>query len=206
MYRKRDADDNSKSEPPSNEIIDLRCVWAVEFYTPSQVSNLLRGFERLGWTTDDSLGVGHNPALWIQRTRESADGGGWLNLGPIQRPGGGIPFSFGRTAPLPIGVEYAHAAMYSLTSSVTCIVIGFVLDETQNRRFEQALRREKQTYITPLGGRRQRMMHPRTQKETDIRRLRAEMRELASGWLRAYLPGLFGPVEFWQGNTRPASS
>ena len=191
IYRKRDADDNSKSEPPSNEIVDLRCVWAVEFYTPSQVSNLLRGFEKLGWTTDDSLGVGHNPTLWIQRNRESTDGGGWLNLGPIQRLDGGMPFSFSRRAPLPIGVEYAHAAMYSLTSSVTCIVIGFVMDETQNRRFEQALRRDRQTYITPLRGRRHRIMHPRTQKETAIRELRAEMRELASGWLRVYLPGLF---------------
>ena len=94
MYRRRDADNNAKSELPSDEIIDLRCVWAVEFYTPSQVSNLLRSFEKLGWNTDDSLGVDHNPALWIQRTRESAYGGGWFNLGPIQRPGGGIPFSF----------------------------------------------------------------------------------------------------------------
>ena len=191
MYRRRDADNNAESEPPSDEIIDLRCVWAVEFYTPSQVSNLLRSFEKLGWNTDDSLGVDHNPALWIQRTRESAHGGGWLNLGPIHRPGGGIPFSFGRKAPLPIGVEYAHAAMYSLTSSVTCIVIGFVLDETQNRRFERALRHERQTYITPLRGRGHRIMDPRTQKETDIRKLRAEMRELAAGWLRAHLPGLF---------------
>ena len=154
MYRRRDADNNVKSEPPSDEIIDLRCVWAVEFYTPSQVSNLLRSFEKLGWNTDDSLGVDHNPARWIQRTRESAYGGGWLNLGPIQRPGGGIPFSFGRKAPLPIGVEYAHAAMYSLTSSVTCIVIGFVLDETQNRRFEQAIEaREADLHYAASGAR-----------------------------------------------------
>ena len=34
-------------------------------------------------------------------------------------------------------------------------------------------------------------MGPGTQKETDIRTLRAEMRELAADWLRAHLPGVF---------------
>ena len=193
-YRSHDADGNAESEPPSDEVINLRCIWAVEFYTPSQISKLLRGFEKLGWNTDDSLGVDHNPVLWIQRTRESAAGGGWLNLGPIQRPGGGRLFGFDRKAPLPTGVEYALATMYSLTSSITCIVIGFVLDKTQNRRFEQALRRKRQTYTMPLRGRRRRghqIMGPGTQKETDIRTLRTEMRELAADWLRAHLPGVF---------------
>lgn len=190
-YRSHDADYNARSEPPSDEVINLRCIWAVEFYTPSQISKLLRGFEKLGWNTDDCLGVPHDPTLWIKRARESADGGGWFNLGPIQRPDGCRPFGFGRKAPLPTGVEYALAVMYSLTSSITCIVIGFVLTETQNRRFEQALRRERETYITPLQGRGHRIMDPATQKETDIRTLRTEMRELAADWLRAHLPGLF---------------
>ena len=192
IYRRHDADDNAKSEPPSDEVIDLRCVWAVEFYTPSEISKLLRGFEKLGWNTDDSLGVDHNPSLWIQRARESPHGGGWFNLGPIQRPGGGRHFGVDRKAPLPLGVEYALAAMYNLTSSITCIVIGFVLDKTQNGRFEQALRRERQTYTVPLRRRRgHRIMGPVTQKGTDIRTLRAEMRELAAGWLRTHLPGFF---------------
>ena len=45
MYRRYDAADNAKSEPPSGEVIESRCVWAIEFYTPSQISKLLRGFE-----------------------------------------------------------------------------------------------------------------------------------------------------------------
>ena len=191
MYRKHDADDNAKTEPPSDEVIDLRCVWAVEFYTPSQISKLVRGFESLGWNTDDSLGLHHNPTRWVQCTRESPDGGGWLNLGAIQRPSGGIHFDFGRKAPLPSGVEYALAAMYSLTSSITCIVIGFVLEEGQNRRFEQALRQRRQTYLMPLRGRGHRIVDPSAQKATDIMTLRDEMRELAAGWFGAHLPGLF---------------
>ena len=190
-YRRRDADDNAKSEPPSDEVIDLRCVWAVEFYTPSQISKLLRGFESLGWNTDDSLGSDRNPTHWVQRNRELPHGGGWFNLGIIQRSGEGRDFGHGRKAPLPSGVEYALASMYSLRSSITCIVIGFVLDETQNSRFEQALRRRRQSYRIPLPGRWYRIANPSAQKETDIRTLRDEMREHAAGWFRAYLPGLF---------------
>ena len=191
MYRSRDADNNAKSEPPSDEVVDLRCVWAVEFYTPSQIPKLLRGFESLGWNTDDSFGFDRDPTRWVQRNRESQHGGGWFNLGPICRPGAGTHFGSYREAPLPIGVEYAQASMYSLTSSITCIVIGFVLDETQNRRFEQALRRERQTYGMPRRGQRYRIMDPTAQKESDIRALRAEMRAIAGGWFRAHLPGLF---------------
>ena len=152
MFRRHDADDNAKSEPPSGEVIDLHCVWAIEFYTPSHISKLLRGFESLGWNRDDTLGFDRNPTRWVQRNRELPHGGAWFNLGRIQRPGGGTNFGLYRQAPLPSGVKYALATMYSLTSSITCIAIGFVLDETQNRRFEQALRRTRRTYMVPLQG------------------------------------------------------
>ena len=81
--------------------------------------------------------------------------------------------------------------MYSLTSSITCIVIGFVLDETQNRRFEQAFetRETNLRYATP--GTEVPHYGSTAQKESDIRALRAEMRALAGGWFRAHLPGLF---------------
>ena len=191
QWRRNDAEDNAKSEPSSNEVIDSLCIWAVEFYTPSQTSELLRGFEKLGWNTEGLSGGYHNPALWIQRNRESSHGGGWFNLGTIRRPSEEMSFRHDRPAPLPSGVEYALASMYSLTSSITCIVIAFVLDETQNRRFEQALRRKRQTYTTPLRGSGYRIVKPASQKEADIRALRAEMREFAAGWFRSHLPGLF---------------
>ena len=191
VYRRRDAEGNARSEPPTDEVIDLRCVWAVEFYTPSQIAKLIRGIESLGWNNDDSLGFRRNPTHWIQRNRESSHGGGWFNLGPIQRPDGDALFGFSRKAPLPVGVKYATAAMYSLTSSITCIVVGFVLDETHNRCFEQALRQERQTYLKPGPKRSFAIVDPFAQKERDIKKLRADLRELASGWLYVHLPGLF---------------
>ena len=112
-WRKRDAESNSKSAPPPDEVIDLRCVWAVEVYTPSQIGALLRGFEKLGWDTGDPLSANRNPALWIQHNRESASGGGWMNLGFIRRPGASEFVGHTREAPLPAGVDYALAGLYS---------------------------------------------------------------------------------------------
>ena len=190
--RRRDEKNNIESEPPLDEVIDLRCVWAVEFYTPSQLSGLLSGFEELGWDKDEFARLNKNPAHWIQHRRESAHGGGVFNLGVIQRTGDKKSFfPPALRAPLPIGVEYARAMMHSLTSSLACIVICFVLDDTQNRRYEQALRRTRQTYMMPFSGHGYHIMDPRQQKITSIKTLRTGIRELAAGWFRDHFPGLF---------------
>lgn len=55
VARRRDDEENAKTEPATDELIDLRCVWAVEFYTPSQISHLLHGFERPGWNIEDPM-------------------------------------------------------------------------------------------------------------------------------------------------------
>ena len=191
IYRKRDEEDNAKSEPPSDEVIDLLCIWAIELYTPSQISELLHCFDRLGWNTGDFSGGYHNPARWIQKIRESSHGGAWLNLGTIRRPGEGNNLYFDRQAPLPPGIKYAFASMYSVTSSITCVVVTFIFDESQNNRFETVLRRKRQTNIIPDRGNRYAIIRPQSQKSADIREIRSEMRKLVSNWFRSHLPGLF---------------
>lgn len=191
LSREGDEKENSRTEPPLDETVDLRCIWAVEFYMPSQVAQLLRGFEKLGWNTDDTAISQSSPTRWIQRLRETAHGGGWFNLGPIHRPGNRRFFHIGRTAPLPPEVEYALAAMYSLTSSITCIVIGFILDKKYSGRLDESLRRKRQTFLEPLirGG--YRLPGPASQKATNIRAIRADLRESAANWFRTHLPGIF---------------
>ena len=39
MYRSRDADNNAKSEPPSDEVVDLRCVWLSSSIPPHKSPN-----------------------------------------------------------------------------------------------------------------------------------------------------------------------
>lgn len=189
--RSTDEKDNAETEPPSDEVIDVRCIWTVELCTPSQISELLRNFEKLGWNSDDPAIPDHNPVHWIQSYRESARGSGRFNLGPLYRHGDLRFFHHGREAPLPEGVDYALASMYSLTSSVTCIIVGFILDKTTGHRFDETLRRKRKTELEPLRGRGYSLQGPSHLKEADIRRIRADMRAMAAGWFRTHLPGVF---------------
>lgn len=189
--RSTDDQDNAETEPPADEAIDTKCIWTVELYTPSQILELLQRFEKLGWNRNDPTMPDRNPVDWIQSFRESARGSGWFNLGPLYRHGDRRFFHHGREAPLPDGVDYAVASMYSLTSSVTCIVIGFLLDENSGRRFEDALRLKRQSMIEPLRRGGYHLPGPPHLKETDIKRIRDDLREMAADWFRANLPGVF---------------
>ena len=189
--REGDEKDNAKTEPPSDELIDLRCVWAVEFYTPSHVSQLLRGFEELGWDREDPFISRITPKRWIQQFRETPHGGGWYPLGPIHRLGDTRFSRHGRTALIPPHVDYALAEMYSLTSSITCIVLCFILDENCSGRFDEALRRRRKTVLERIPGGGYRVQSPPHQKIADIQAIRTEMRASAANWFRTQLPGLF---------------
>ena len=188
--RARDDRDNAGTQPPTDELVDFRCIWAVEFYTPSHSSSLFLGIEELGWNTDRPT-AHSNPALWIERQRESSLGGGWLNLGILRRPEkAGSSFS-SRPTPLPPGIEYAIGSVYSLTPSISCVIICFVLDESLNKRYLAALQKDRQTQRKPLRGGGYQIIGPESQKAAHVRDIRTEVRQRVSGWFRTHLPGIF---------------
>lgn len=190
-YRISDDQKNAETEPSLDEVIDTRCIWAVELYTPSQISELLRRFKKLGWNKDAPSLPDHNPFQWIQSHRQAARGGGWFNLGPLFRHGDSRFRPYGLEAPLPKGVDYAIATMHALTSSVTCIVVGFLLDESHGRQMEEALRRQRQTEIEPRPEGGHIIPGPSHLKQREVQRIRRDLRALASDWFRTYLPGCF---------------
>jgi hypothetical protein len=85
-YRERDAEFNSKSTPSENEHVEVLALWALEMYTPSNVGNLEQGLRKLGWGNDDFDWPKDDPITWVQSSRQG-QGGGWMNLGMIRRPG-----------------------------------------------------------------------------------------------------------------------
>jgi hypothetical protein len=189
-WRKRDAKKNAETQPPEDECVDVRCMWTDEFYTPSHIDGLLSGFSALEWDKDDDGALSGNPAVWVRHLREQPRGGGWFNLGQINRPGKKRFFEMARTAPLPPSAEYALGKIYSLTSSITCVVIGFVLTDEASRRYDRALRQTYETYLEPHG--RGHSIHdPSSQKQKAIEAARARLRAETADWFRKYLPGLF---------------
>ena len=191
IYRLRDPKENEQTAPPVDELIDLSCVWVVEFYAPAHVDALLTNLKRLGWDGNDRDFVMDDPMAWISRSRQHPLGGGWLNLGVIHSETDGVPVSFHRrTAPLPPHVQHATGRIYSPTSSLICIVMGFAFEGDYCAQFDKALRKDRKTYTRPLlHG--HRIYGPENQKVDQIHQIRDEMIGLATDWFQEHLPGLF---------------
>ena len=191
IYRRNDPKENAQTTPPVDEFIDVFGVWAVEFYTPSQVDTLLTNLNRLGWDGSDPVFGLKDPTPWISRLRQHPFGGGWFNLGVVQAGTEVIVGpSYQHAAPLPPHVQYATGGLYSLTSSLICIVMGFAFENDYCSRFDMALRTDRETYTKPLVYGSQ-IHGPRHQKTDHICQIRTELIGLANDWFQEHLPGLF---------------
>ena len=190
LYRQNDATKNSETSPPEDERIDLPCIWAVEFYTPSQVDKLVDNLKRLGWDQSDHPGR-ESPVSWVLTNRQRSEGGSWQNLGMIRTADDTRAWPRrDRTAQMPMNVYYATGSLHTLTPSLTCIVIRFMFEDGFRSRFDEAIRRYKQTVTQPLP-RGHQILNPWLQKSEEIRQIRGECKELAARWFRENLPGVF---------------
>ena len=189
-YRKNDPPSNAETTPPEDEHVDLRCMWTVEFYTPSHVDKLVENLKKLGWDQNDFPGR-ESPASWVRITRQFSEGGNSLDLGTIRAVGDTRPWPRGdRTASLPMSVHYAHGGLYSFTPSLTCIVICFVFEDSFRNRLDEVLRKDRQTFTRPVS-RGHEVLDPERQKTEEVRLLRQEYANLAARWFRENLPGVF---------------
>lgn len=187
-WRSRDPEENTRTSPPDDEFLDLRCMWAVEFYTPAHVDALLSGFRKLGWDNKSRSTIQIAPTSWIQRLRQSSHGGGYMPLDVIGRIPETVTFlgARDRAEPLPPQVQYMDGGLYSLTSSLICVVMRFVFEKDFSTQFDKALRTDRQTYIKSHT-----IYDPERQKIDHISQVRADMAELAGRWFCENLPGLF---------------
>lgn len=189
MWQHGDDERNRECAFPDDERVSVNCLWVAEFFTPSHVEGLLSSFRSLGWD-DDSLS-GHNPVQWVQRGRATSYGKGWLNLGVVTRPGENLLSGLRKTAPLPTFADYAFSELHCMTSSITCVLMGYVVNEQEAGRYERALRQPRETFGQRMRTGGYRILEPRQQKEQDIREARNTFRTAASGWFKTYMPGLF---------------
>ena len=141
--RKLDPDANTRSTPPEDEKIKLVCLWAVEYYSPAYTDDLVTGLRNLGWDEPDFFS---DPILGLEEMRERHTGGRMTHLGYLI-PKESTRFSgpMTRVARLPEWVDYAIADLYTVTPSLNCVVVCFVLEEGSAFRFDRALRANYRT-------------------------------------------------------------
>ena len=190
IHRKNDATRNAETTPPEDEYVDLPCMWTVEYYTPSHVDNLVEGLQMLK-SEDDYLPGRESPASWIQNTRQFSSGGSVFYLGTIRSVDDERPWPIPhRTIQLPKFVDRALGRIYSLTPSLTCIVVCFEFEESTRRRLDEALRKQRQTFVRHLSSGYQ-PVDPFWQKTEEVRQIRDEYRNATANWFHENLPGVF---------------
>ena len=189
-YGQREFEENSETTPPSDERVELHCIWAVEFYTPSHADKLLTSLKALGWDREQFPGR-DTPESWVKKTRQNPRGGAWINLGVIRAPEDQRPWPLrDRTARLPEHIQYATGGLYSVTPSLTCAVIRFVFEESYQGRLEEALRTDRKTIVRPTATGHE-ILFPSVQKQEEVRSIRQEYASGALTWFRRNLPGIF---------------
>ena len=189
--REFDPRDNARTSPPSNESIDLLCVWAVEIYTPAEMDDLRRRLLRFETESRKSMIMGRNPRSMLEDLFRSNIGGYWVDLGILVPKGDSRQVWFERReADLPASVSYAKMKVLSISPSIIGVVVCFAFDESFSGRFDEALRMDRISYgVEVQGGI---IFHsPENQKRESISGIRDEMSQLATTWFRSTLPGVF---------------
>ncbi len=148
--RRGDEQQNWNSTPPESEYIGLRCVWGVEFYTPANLEILVSSFEAINAGQGYHFDSLSDPVDWLRSWQRNNLGGSWTNLGFFVPEGRPRPLSHYRVVELPEYFEYAYGGMYSVTSTLTAIVLCFVVKSELVDIFDQEVRKPRITDTTRL--------------------------------------------------------
>lgn len=201
VSRRYDDESNKKTTPAESEVIDLCCIWAVEFYTPSHIDSLLSGVKRFGWKQEGFRSL-RDIEEWVDDSGKVSPGvrGSWLNLGfvsssdyPFVGPSGTNNMTRNQVHPDALPPNYVtklHGDLISITSSLSCVIMCFILDNDYAKKIDAAIRADRQTdhKVTSQG---RTVLDPGRQKFDDIKQVRREIKATATNWFSANIPGLF---------------
>ena len=157
------------------------------------MDGLLKGLERFGWN-QDGIPSQQDIEEWVDRAGKLVPGvrGSWLNLGFIRESGtNDATLSQAHPNALPpLRMKRVGGRLISITSSLSCVVMVFVLNNDYAKKLDSALRRDRQTFSKSTS-RFRTFSEPETQKIDDIRQIRDETKRIVTSWFSLNLPGLF---------------
>ena len=191
VFRSHDAEMNERSSPPPEEHIDIRCIWGIEFYTPSHLDDLASRLQELGRHNVGPFRTRSDPVLWLHELSRSRYSGGWHPLGPFVENDGssGSGSAKEKALRLPPHVSYVHGYIAALSPSLVSISLCFRLDESLSTMINASLHEDRTTLqVTTDGGKS--FQDPHTQKQNDFDKTRLELQEEIREWFEEYLPGV----------------
>ena len=190
-YSEQDAETNVRSTPPPGEYVDLRCIWGIEFYTPSYIDNLVSHLQDIDSGVPGGIGSPRDPILWLRGLRRHRDSSSTLHLGRFTTEESPSFFGPTRRVPrLPLNVKYAHGQISSLSPSLVAIVLCFTLDESLSASINTSLRKDRISFLVP-NPRGYSIRDPYAQKRNEIAGMRLELQKSICDWFAEYVPGVF---------------
>ena len=191
FHKERDARDNCETSPPDDETVGLHCAWAVEFYTPAHMDKLAKNLLCFNRTSGVPEYQAHHLDTWVNELHRTRYGGGWINLGLLERKGQQSNFvGPTRKVGLPPSAEYAFAHAFRVSPAIVCIAVCFVFDKEFSSYFDGALRKYRESFARPIDSGFS-IFTPEVQKVEDIGFIRSMISTQFTDWYRENFPGLF---------------
>lgn len=188
----RDIESNSETVAPDNESVRLECFWGLELYGPGEVEDLQEKLQALKWSAGFRRPPDENAANWLKVQSAYGSAGSWYNVGVVTRPGDQRMFPLAENqADLPDEIEYLVVSILQLTSSLTCVLIGFMLRESWAGTYSAELALDRKTVTERLGGWGLTSIDPALQKRRSVEAVRTRLQGVVRRWFASNIPGYF---------------
>ncbi len=196
-YRdKRDRESNESSRTPEDEEVRLSVMWGMELFGPAEIELLYESLARLKWSAGISSLETGGALNWVRQQRAYGGEGGWYNVGIVAEHSDRQRFLLLENyASLPSEIDYLLVRIFQLTPSLTCVLVGFVLNEHETRCYEVELNRDRKTKRERSTSRWSvSNLEPEHLKRRSIDQTRSRIQNLVKRWFRANLPGYFSSL------------
>ncbi|WOS41531.1 hypothetical protein [Xanthomonas rydalmerensis] len=196
--REHDRKENERIRVPLELELRVNVIWGVELYGSAEVEGLYSGLEKLGWKGVAAWNEKDSVLRWV-RERRSFGAWAWLNVGCVlgkERRGNAPPLIHNFTT-LPPGVQSLTVCVHQITSSLTVMLVGFLLEESLAQRYATELNRDRTTYRRRSFRSRRSIQSigPENQKREAIEVARRDLRRMVGNWFGQHIPGFFSGLK-----------
>lgn len=174
---------------PEGEFVTQGGLWAVEFFPPSQYSDLERQLKSNGWDKDGAIYRTGSNAEMVAEAR-TGQGWSWTRIAEVRNPNAALGVS-SVLQPLPKEFSSAEVNAVQIGKSLTAVVAFFTFSELGAKSLDTAWRTPREPYLVTHGLKRADVVDRRI---ASIRATKAERRRLhgqARRWLESNCRGYF---------------
>lgn len=183
LQQSRDADDNLKTRPPADEVITFWSLTVAEVYVGPKIDSLTKTLAGFDWRSSD-----RNVADEIEKARKGyqyISSRFWL-ISDAAEPG--FLGEHARTS-IPTGIDRIYAEYVVAGPSIVALVLTFVLDDTEAKKLDAALRDDAESRLDRLGERKFSIKTVESVKKERVRAVRDDVAKRCRDWLDEMMPG-----------------